>query len=102
MRVPVKLIAAGISIVYGGFVTKLAHDQQKAIDILEKKLDNLTKIVHDQQEMIDILEKNLKKSKKKTKKYKKELLKPPYRRSILPRNGKMVPKQKPKHPIGFM
>lgn len=73
MRVPVKVIAVGISIVYGGLATKLAHDQQEQIDILEKKL----------------------------KKYKKELLKPPYRRSILPRNGKMVSKQKPKYPIGF-
>lgn len=81
MRIPVKLIAVGISVVYGGLVTKLAHDQQEYIDILEKKL---------------------KKSKKKAKKYKKELLKPPYRRSILPRNGKMVLKQKPKYPIGFM
>lgn len=81
MRVPVKLIVIGISVVYGGLVTKLAHNQQEHIDILEKKL---------------------KKSKKKAKKYKKELLKPPYRRSILPRNGKMVPKHKPKYPIGFM
>lgn len=81
MRVPIKLIAVSVSIVYGGLVTKLAHDQQEQIDILEKKL---------------------KKSKKKAKMYKKELLKPPYRRTILPRNGKPVPKQKPKYPIGFM
>lgn len=80
MRVSVKFIAVGISVVYGGLVTKLTHDQQEQIYILEKKLN---------------------KSKKKAKKYKKELLKPPYRRSILPRNGKMVPKQKPKNPIGF-
>lgn len=80
MRIQVKLIVVGISIAYGGFVTKLAYDQQERIDILEKKL---------------------KKSKKKAKKYKKELLKPLYRRSILPRNGKTVPKQKPKYPIGF-
>lgn len=81
MRIPVKLIAVGVSVVYGGLVTKLAHDQQETIDILERKL---------------------KKSKKKTKKYKKELLKPPYRRTILPRNGKPMQKQKPKYPIGFM
>ena len=81
MRMPVKLIAIGTSIVYSGIVTKLAHDQQQQINVLERKL---------------------KKSKKKIKKYKKELLKPLYRRKILPRNGKTVPKQKPKYPIGFM
>ena len=80
MRIPVKLIAVGISVVYGGLVTKLAHDQQEQIDILEKKL---------------------KKSKKKAKKYHKELRKPIYRRTILPRNAKAVLKQKPKNPIGF-
>ena len=79
MRIPVKVIAVGISVVYGGLVTKLAHDQQEQINTLEKKL---------------------KKSKKKAKKYKKELLKPPYRNST--RNGKPVPKQKPKYPIGFI
>lgn len=38
MRASVKLIVVGIDVVYGGLVTKIAHDQQEQINTLEKKL----------------------------------------------------------------
>ena len=81
MRIPIKVVLISTCVVYSGVVTKIACEQHKQIDILEKKL---------------------KKSKKKFKRFKKEFLKPPYMRSRLPRNGKFISYNKPKHPIGFM
>lgn len=80
MRIPVKIIISGFGILYGGIATKIIYDQKEQIDILEKKL---------------------KKQKKKAKQYKKDLEKPIYRRSVLPRNAKPVPKKKPQYPVGF-
>lgn len=80
MRIPIKVIIIGASFAYGGIVTKVAMKQHEQIDILEKKL---------------------KKSKKKVKKYRKQLIRPFYKRTMLPRNGKAIPKDKPKPPIGF-
>lgn len=80
MRIPVKIILAGLGIGYAGLMTKVSYEQHKQIIFLKLKL---------------------KKSKKKAKKYRKELEKPIYRRTILPRNAKAVPKPTPKNPIGF-
>ena len=80
MRIPMKLIMVSIGTVYGIAVTKMVYDKQKHISKLEKKLC---------------------KQKKNTKKYNKELQKPIYRRTVLPRNAKPISKHKPKNPIGF-
>lgn len=80
MRIPMKAILVSTSIVYSSIVTIIAKKQHNKIDILSAEL---------------------KKTKKKVKKYKKELKMPIYRRSILPRNGKPTPKTRPEFPIGF-
>ena len=80
MRIPIKIIVTSVGLLYGGITTRIIHDQKEQIDILEKKL---------------------KKQKKKAKRYKEDLKKPIYRRSVLPRNAKPISKQKPQYPIGF-
>ncbi len=80
MRTAVKVLIAGIGVAYSAVATKIAVDEYVTIGELKFKL---------------------KQSKKKAKKYRKELDKPPYKRSVLPRNSKTIPKTKPKYPIGF-